>query len=101
MLSTLPSPHEPIASQIAFESTSWQWVEIGRIRIRVTRDDYGLTVNLAKSLAEERAKAWAEAWAGAWAEAWAGAWAEALGSRKSIHRTEMPCRRASNVDPDC
>merc|ERR1712039_82721 len=61
MLSILPSPHEPVASQIAFETTSWHWVEIGRIRIHVTRGDCGLPANLAKALAE----AWARAWAAA------------------------------------
>merc|ERR1712113_940680 len=41
----LPSPHESIVNQIAFETTSWRLVETGSMRIHVTQDDCRLIVD--------------------------------------------------------
>jgi len=43
--SYLPSPHEPIVNQSALETTVWRLVEIGSMRVEVTREDCGLIVD--------------------------------------------------------
>merc|ERR1712113_1266842 len=43
--SRLPSPHESIVNQIAFETTSWRLVEIRSMRIHVTSDDCRLILD--------------------------------------------------------